>query len=332
MNYHGSESPLVSVLMITYNHEQYIGSAIESVLSQETDFSFELVIGEDCSTDGTGHIVGAYAERFPNIIRVVTSNRNVGATKNARRVKAAASGKYFAWCEGDDRWKVTHKLQKQIDIISTNDDIGLVYSDHDRFYTETGAIECNYLRSTGRPPSTSPDVIDILSGRAGILTCTVVARAALVNAIIEADEYLFSSGKFLMGDTQLWAELALVSKIHYVDEAMSVRNMLAESTSRSRDLVRNLKFAISNRDLCVYLCEKHQLPQELKSHHEERLRSLSLFLAFVQGDPARSKEILQHGFVRWQDIVLHLGAKYRAIREPLLRLKRIRNALQERRW
>ena len=77
--------PLVSVKTITYNHEPYIRQCIEGVLMQKTDFPIEYVIGEDCSTDGTREIVAAYAQQYPDVIRLITSDRNVGARQNALR-------------------------------------------------------------------------------------------------------------------------------------------------------------------------------------------------------------------------------------------------------
>ena len=83
------KDPLVSVFMITYNHEPYIARAIEGVLQQETNFLIELVIGEDCSTDGTRDIVLDFQKKHPNVIRIVTSDKNVGIGKNTWRTERA---------------------------------------------------------------------------------------------------------------------------------------------------------------------------------------------------------------------------------------------------
>jgi len=82
---------------------------------QKTDFPIELVIGEDCSTDGTRDIVFSYARKYPEIIRTVTSDSNVGMVANARRTAMACKGEYVAICEGDDYWIDPLKLQKQYD-------------------------------------------------------------------------------------------------------------------------------------------------------------------------------------------------------------------------
>lgn len=114
--------PLVSICTLTYNHEKYISKAIDSFLIQKTDFTFEIVIGEDCSTDGTREIVFNYAKKYSDIINVVTSRENVGINENARRTVNACTGKYIAFCEGDDYWHDKYKLQKQVDFLESNKD------------------------------------------------------------------------------------------------------------------------------------------------------------------------------------------------------------------
>lgn len=115
-------SPLVSVLMITYNHEQYIRDAIEGVLLQKTTFPIELVIGEDCSTDKTRSICIEYQKKYPDIIRLILNEKNLGAHLNLINVLSSCNGKYIALCEGDDYWTNPNKLQIQIDFLENNPD------------------------------------------------------------------------------------------------------------------------------------------------------------------------------------------------------------------
>lgn len=114
------DHPTVSVAVITYNHEQFIAQAIESVLMQETAFVVELVIGEDCSTDGTRRIVQAYAGKYPNVIRALLPEKNLGMARNYEAVWQACRGKYIAWLEGDDYWRTPQKLQKQVALMEAN--------------------------------------------------------------------------------------------------------------------------------------------------------------------------------------------------------------------
>ena len=118
----------VSVAMITYNHERFIAQAIESVLMQQTDFAVELVIGEDCSTDGTRAIVRDYGERYPERIRLLLPEHNLGMMPNFVATLKACRGQYVASVEGDDYWTDPHKLQKQVDFLESASGVQSVLS------------------------------------------------------------------------------------------------------------------------------------------------------------------------------------------------------------
>jgi glycosyltransferase involved in cell wall biosynthesis len=112
----------VSVAMVTYRHERFIAQAIESVLAQRTDFDFELVIGEDCSPDGTREVAQKYAEKYPEKIRLKYPEKNIGLTRNLSQTIGACRGEYVAWLEGDDYWVSPDKLQRQADYLDQNPD------------------------------------------------------------------------------------------------------------------------------------------------------------------------------------------------------------------
>ncbi|PHR59479.1 MAG: hypothetical protein COA44_00630 [Arcobacter sp.] len=120
--------PLVSVYMTTYNQEAYIGQAIESIVAQECSFSFELIIGEDGSTDNTRAIVEKYAMKYPDIIIAILRDKNIGAAQNSKEVMERCQGKYLAFCEGDDYWIGTNRLQKQIDLIQSDENYRAVFT------------------------------------------------------------------------------------------------------------------------------------------------------------------------------------------------------------
>ena len=112
-NWQGDISePVVSICCITYNHEKYIEEAIDSFLMQETNFPFEVVIGEDCSPDNTRKIVEKYKENYPNIIKLIVSENNVGMQANGQRTMEACIGEYMALCAGDDYWTDKHNRKR----------------------------------------------------------------------------------------------------------------------------------------------------------------------------------------------------------------------------
>lgn len=122
------QKPLVSVHLLTYNHAKFIRQSIESVVSQQTNFPFEVVIGDDHSTDGTSAIVDEYALKYPDLIKVVRGEKNGGPQPNSIRILENSSGKYMAALEGDDYWIDSLKLQKQVDFMEANPDFAICFT------------------------------------------------------------------------------------------------------------------------------------------------------------------------------------------------------------
>jgi len=120
------KNPTVSILTITYNHELFIAQAIDGFLIQETNFDFEIVIGEDCSTDNTRKIIEEYQKKYPTKIKLLPSNTNLGIEANFYRTMQACNGKYIAICDGDDYWTDKNKLQLQVDFLENNKEYGTV--------------------------------------------------------------------------------------------------------------------------------------------------------------------------------------------------------------
>lgn len=115
-------NPKVSVCVVTYNHEKYIKECLESIVTQKCDFDFEVIVGEDCSTDNTRAIVQEYADKYPNIVKPLFHEKNVGATQNFIQVNKKARGTYIAHMDGDDFW-YDGKLSYQVSIMEKDSDI-----------------------------------------------------------------------------------------------------------------------------------------------------------------------------------------------------------------
>lgn len=117
---------MVSVCCIAYNQEKYISQCIEGFLKQKTDFKFEIIIHSDASTDKTSEIILEFQKKHPDIIKAIIQKENQFKTLGIsgiyrEHIYPVASGKYFAYCEGDDFWTDPLKLQKQVDILEKYD-------------------------------------------------------------------------------------------------------------------------------------------------------------------------------------------------------------------
>ena len=153
MNTNEYPSFLVSVCMITYNHGSYIAQAIEGVVSQQVNFSLELLISDDCSTDQTKAICIAYQQKYPGIIKLIDRDLNLGINMNFIDTLQRCKGKYIALCEGDDYWIAQDKLQRQIDFLEKNQDFSICFH-RVRLVYEVG-IQKVYSDINAKTPSES---------------------------------------------------------------------------------------------------------------------------------------------------------------------------------
>lgn len=112
----------LSVVTVTYNQERFIRKTLESIVSQKVDFEYEVLVGDDCSTDGTAAIVREFAEKYPDIIVPIIREKNFGMTGNIADLLMRTQGEYVAFIEGDDYWIDDHKLQKQVDFLDAHPD------------------------------------------------------------------------------------------------------------------------------------------------------------------------------------------------------------------
>ena len=128
----------VSVLMLAYNQERYIGEAIRSVMLQQTDFPFELVIGNDGSGDRTGAICREWQKRYADRIVLIDRPKNIGLIPNFMQTYPLCKGNYIAICEGDDFWTDKSKLQRQVDFLDTHPDYVLCFHRVINYYADKG--------------------------------------------------------------------------------------------------------------------------------------------------------------------------------------------------
>ncbi len=148
----------VSILMLTYNHEHYIDDAVRGVLRQECDFPYELVIADDCSTDGTGTRCRYWQEQFPDRIRLIANPKNIGMARNFVQSYETLRGEYVAICEGDDWWCHRKKLQRQVDWLDAHPDFSCCFHRVINYHPENGAKSLSNGQKIGRGDSTILDL------------------------------------------------------------------------------------------------------------------------------------------------------------------------------
>ena len=207
----GRAAVKATVLLVTYNHAPYIGQALDSVLGQVTDFPWEIIISEDCSTDGTRAIVEQYARSHPDRIRLLLSERNRNDNEVIARGLRAAAGEFIAYLDGDDWWTVPHKLATQVRFLEQNPSCVMCYHSVLRIHEDGSRPPHPSLPPGPRPPMTLEDVL----ARYCINSCSVAFRRS---ADPELPDWYYSA------DLADWALSVLLSTrgiVGYVDEVMA---------------------------------------------------------------------------------------------------------------
>jgi glycosyltransferase involved in cell wall biosynthesis len=201
----------VSIAMITYNHGPFIAQALDSILMQETDFSYEVVVGDDCSTDATPIVLRSYGDRFGDRIRLLLRSENVGMHANFMDTLEACRGQYVALLEGDDYWTSPQKLTRQVSFLDAHPECAMCFHD------VTTVLEpgCEgYDPKLSRPRRPILTINDLLR-KNPMHTCSVMFRRGLFG---DWPSWYFT---LAMGDWPLHILNAEHGNIGYVDEVMA---------------------------------------------------------------------------------------------------------------
>ena len=227
------KAPRVSVLMITYNHADYLAEAIEGVVCQECDFPFELIIGEDASSDSTRQVAHEYQKRYPGIIRVVFSPTNVGMNANSHRIFARARGEYVAYCEGDDFWCARDKLARQVAMMESDAGMGVVHTDWARATMKGGIWKHDVHASVHcRVPTRflKGNLFHTWHFPKLLRTCTILLRR---KTMLDWYQSGLMDDKYLFGDSVLSAWVTSLWKVGYIPAVTAVYRVSANSALRS---------------------------------------------------------------------------------------------------
>jgi hypothetical protein len=234
-----SESPLVSVLVLSYNHAPYLPDAIESILKQHTSFPFEIIIGDDASTDNSLAVALDYQRRHPSVVRVLRSAANAGMHANHRRLIGAARGEYLAYCEGDDYWNPVDKLERQLVQLIEDPTVGLVHSEFSHIRRLEGDWQSlpRYWREH-RVAVPEGDIFDPLCVSNFVQTCTMVLRTGLARDFLESGLPIET---YLVADWALALFVAAKSNVAYIEEPLATYRQVPGSATNSgalADIIR----------------------------------------------------------------------------------------------
>lgn len=258
-------TPLVSVVVTTFNHESYLAEALDAILSQRCNFGVEIVLGEDCSSDNTLAICQEYAERYPDTVKLIASTENVGWRENYRRCVEAAQGQLIAFCDGDDYWCDENRLAEQVALMEQNRNVGLCYTLAER-RDENGAL-------VGRFPTGVGHInLDAMLHDWCVENCTTLASRELILDYY-ATEKPENHPEWLTEDLPMWLYVAAHSEVAYIDRATAVHRVFPDSVSHSTSLAKRLAFCDSSSNIKLWFDERYNNSKQRRYLLRERMNT-----------------------------------------------------------
>ncbi len=213
--------PKLSILVPTFNHGKFIEQMLEGALMQKTNFEFDIIIGDDSSTDSNALIINKYAQKYPNKIKAFlhpinlgpTEPRELGGKNNVGFLFSQSKSEYIALCEGDDFWTDPLKLQKQVDFLDNNHDYSICHHQLEVFYEDNSS---SHLFNPDNQHDTST-IKDLLKDKTWFLgTASTVFRNVFTNGM---PDWWWKTAS---GDLGIFIEVARYGKIKYISETMGV--------------------------------------------------------------------------------------------------------------
>lgn len=303
---------LVSICVVTYNQANFIGQCLDSILSQKTNFSFEILLGDDASKDGTSEICKEYANKYPDKIRLFLHHRENNikiASRPTGRFNflynlLSASGKYISLCEGDDFWIDPYKLQKQVDFLETNEDYILTHSDVNIYVENLKKSYPSINKIKHRQIKSGEVFLEKLRSNFRIFTCTTLFRNC-DDLITVSDEYEV----FAQADLILFLELAKKGLFKYFDEPMGTYRVNNKSMTQSGNSIQNLLFKQSSLNIRLKIAKKYHAEPSIIEKLNIELNKLMIESAYLDNNAELMKETLK--FLNEKGVLLNRRQQYK---------------------
>ena len=258
--------PLVSVHMLAYRHERFLAQAIEGVIAQICEFPVELIIAEDCSPDGTLAIALDYQRRYPQLIRVLTGDKNVGMHRNASRLVKVSRGRYIAFCEGDDYWHHPRKLKMQLALMAAAPGMAFCHSDFDR---RTRIKTSRFMHRT-HPTQWLAEGNAYLSllYEWSVMTATSMFRKDIVDAFWSTE---FNNFNWPFGDRNLTLYASLKGSVGYIDESTATYRKVRNSAMNC-GVASYIRMPIAAAECIELFLKKHPVDESDQRKISTRLK------------------------------------------------------------
>ena len=262
-----NEEIMFSVELTTYNQKKYIAQTLQSIIDQEHNYKYEILVSDDCSTDGTQDVIKEFQKKYPDVVKPVYNEKNIGAMANYYATVARAKGKYLMGCGGDDYW-LPGKVQKQIEFMEQNPGIGFCYSRakicKEDIKENDGFVGCFFN-----------DKNDILLKHNCIPALTTCVRMDLFKKYL--NEIQPENKDWLMEDYPLNIYCFYESYIYYFSEPLGVYRVINDSLCHQVNPKKQFIFEKSVYEIRKFFANKYDIVVNELSNYDlyAKVRNLS---------------------------------------------------------
>lgn len=241
---------MVTVAVVTYNQEKYISRTLDCIAAQQTDYRFEVIIGDDGSTDGTRAICEEYVRKY-DYMKLMPNEPNMGVTANWIRCINAGNGKYLMTCAGDDYWHNKNKIQLQVDFMESHSDCVICHTDIDVLHDNTGIINRNDKQARHITPPQGMIQQYVLQGKEQISAVTMCIRRSAFEKHVPTDKFI--ELRFPREDWPTELILSAYGEVCYLPISTATYRIGQESITRTFDYERIIKRAEQDKGMLEYL-------------------------------------------------------------------------------
>ena len=258
-------NPLVSVVIPSYNRAETLGETLDSILSQVCSFDFEIVIGDDSSSDNSRDILLQYQQKHPLNIKLLFHEKNMGLGSNWAICVQQCKGKYVTNCDNDDYWHNIHKLQIQVDYMESHLNCGLLHTDYDELDIVSHTIIHSYRAKSKEQILQGYRQKEIFNGQLKIVSPTICFRKELFDKYIPVDRYIELN--FPIEDWPTWLILSKYSEVDYLAISTATYRVGHESLSNLESYNKVLSKFTKEKVMYKFLCD--MFPDDLEFVEED---------------------------------------------------------------
>jgi glucosyltransferase len=281
------QNPLVSIIIPSFNRMDTIEQTIKSIICQKCNFKFEIIIGDDCSTDQVRSILTRYKEEFPHLIKLIFHDHNIGLGANWASCVKQSKGRYIANCDNEDYWHNCDKLQIQVDFMDKHLEYGMCHTDYRIHNRISGKIDNVKISNSNFKEYDLQKAV--FNGEFKCCNASVLYRKELIDKYINLDDYI--NLQFTLQDCNTWMILSKYTNFYCLPISTSTFGVETQSITRPNSFEKLELRLKKERECYRYICNlfTNDFPYNEKDY-DEYMNSIYFNLAFVKNDFKKAKE------------------------------------------